>query len=87
MVNKNMTLQLKKILFIVGEISAKENVMVPTQISWYMQESLLRIVTIPLRVVLWFLCLLGVRDAQALLLPLAQTSPAGSSHPLTPQGS
>lgn len=65
-----------------GEASAKERVTVPTQISWYMQECLLRIVTTPLRVALWFLCLLGVRDAQALLLPLAKTSPAGSSHSL-----
>lgn len=69
-----------------GEISAKEKVTVPAQISWSMQEPLLRNVSIPLRVVLWFLCLLRVRDAQTLLLPLAQTSPAQAT-PSTPQSS
>lgn len=82
-VNRNTTFQLGRD-YLVRDICQKKRLQFLLKISWYLQESLLCIVTIPLRVVLWFLCLLGVTDAQALLLPLPQTSPAGSSHPLNP---
>lgn len=80
-VNRNTTFQLGRDYLV--RYLPKRLQFLP-KISWYLQESLLWIVTIPPRVVLWFSCLLGMRDAQVLLLPLPQTSPAGSSHPLNP---